>query len=486
MKLNFFKKFFLVNTMVFICIIAIIVILLSIFMSNYITADRKDMLKENCYIIATMSSQKSNLVINADENITLFRAISGVTEADLFITDTKGKVILCCCDDWNVDGNCEHNQKMITQNIINKVTKEDYNESGDLDGHFSQVKFTYSTKLYNNNKENVGFVFATISSTNIRDFFNSIFRLFLVSAFVPIIFMFFAEYYISYKFTKPLRLMAEASRSMAKGDFSKRIPVTGEDEIGELAVAFNQMTNSLVQLEGTRRHFIANISHEFKTPMTTIGGFIDGIIDGTIPPEKQNHYLNIISSEIKRLSRLVQSMLSLSKLESGELQINRSDFDLLDMLLNIILSQEQRIEKKELNIEGLENISPTILNADYDLIYQVVYNLIDNAIKFTNKNGVIGFEINNFNNLIQFKIRNTGEGIKEKDLPFVFERFYKSDRARSDVKDSTGLGLYLANAIISIHGGKISVQSKQDEYTEFIFVLPCKTLTETKKNKSKK
>ena len=213
---------------------------------------------------------------------------------------------------------------------------------------------------------------------------------------------------------------------------------------------------------------------------------IDGIIDGTIPPEKQNHYLNIISSEIKRLSRLVQSMLSLSKLESGELQINRSDFDLLDMLLNIILSQEQRIEKKELNIEGLENISPTILNADYDLIYQVVYNLIDNAIKFTNKNGVIGFEINNFNNLIQFKIRNTGEGIKEKDLPFVFERFYKSDRARSDVKDSTGLGLYLANAIISIHGGKISVQSKQDEYTEFIFVLPCKTLTETKKNKSKK
>ena len=486
MKLNFFKKFFLVNTMVFICIIAIIVILLSIFMSNYITADRKDMLKENCYIIATMSSQKSNLVINADENITLFRAISGVTEADLFITDTKGKVILCCCDDWNVDGNCEHNQKTITQNIINKVTKEDYNESGDLDGHFSQVKFTYSTKLYNNNKENVGFVFATISSTNIRDFFNSIFRLFLVSAFVPIIFMFFADYYISYKFTKPLRLMAEASRSMAKGDFSKRIPVTGEDEIGELAVAFNQMTNSLVQLEGTRRHFIANISHEFKTPMTTIGGFIDGIIDGTIPPERQNHYLNIISSEIKRLSRLVQSMLSLSKLESGELQINRSDFDLLDMLLNIILSQEQRIEKKELNIEGLENISPTILNADYDLIYQVVYNLIDNAIKFTNKNGVIGFEINNFNNLIQFKIRNTGEGIKEKDLPFVFERFYKSDRARSDVKDSTGLGLYLANAIISIHGGKISVQSKQDEYTEFIFVLPCKTLTETKKNKSKK
>ena len=486
MKLNFFKKFFLVNTMVFLCSITIIVILLSIFIGNYITDDKKETLKENCNTIATLTSQKSNLELYNDESVALFRSISGVTEAEFFIADVNGKVTLCSCEDWSLDGECEHNQKKIPQNIINKSLKEDYNESGDLEGHFSQVKFTYAKRLYNKNNETVGVIFATMSSTNIRNFFNSIFRLFLFSAFLPIIFTFFAEYYISYKFTKPLRLMAEASRSMAKGDFSKRIPVTGEDEIGELAVAFNQMTNSLVQLEGTRRHFIANISHEFKTPMTTIGGFIDGIIDGTIPPEKQRYYLEIISSEIKRLSRLVQSMLSLSKLESGELQINKSEFDLLDMVLKIIISQEQRIEKRELKIDGLEDISPTTLIADYDLIYQVVYNLIDNAIKFTNEKGTISFEINNFNNFVQFKIRNTGEGIPEKDLPFVFERFYKTDKARSIIKDSTGLGLHLANAIISIHGGKISVQSKQDSYTEFAFVLPCKKSEDNKKNKSKK
>ena len=486
MKLNFFKKFFFVNTMVFLCSITIIVILLSIFIGNYITDDKKETLKENCNTIATLTSQKSNLELYNDESVALFRSISGVTEAELFIADVNGKVTLCSCEDWSLDGECEHNQKKIPQNIINKSLKEDYNESGDLEGHFSQVKFTYAKRLYNKNNETVGVIFATMSSTNIRNFFNSIFRLFLFSAFLPIIFTFFAEYYISYKFTKPLRLMAEASRSMAKGDFSKRIPVTGEDEIGELAVAFNQMTNSLVQLEGTRRHFIANISHEFKTPMTTIGGFIDGIIDGTIPPEKQRYYLEIISSEIKRLSRLVQSMLSLSKLESGELQINKSEFDLLDMVLKIIISQEQRIEKRELKIDGFEDISPTTLIADYDLIYQVVYNLIDNAIKFTNEKGTISFEINNFNNFVQFKIRNTGEGIPEKDLPFVFERFYKTDKARSIIKDSTGLGLHLANAIISIHGGKISVQSKQDSYTEFAFVLPCKKSEDNKKNKSKK
>ena len=486
MKLNFFKKFFLVNTIVIICSITIIIVLLSIFVSNYITDDKKETLKENCNTIVTMISQKNDLDVNDAEGVALFRAISKVTEAELFIADVKGKVILCSCDDWSLDGVCEHNQKKISQNIIDKVMQDDYNESGDLEGHFSQVKFTYASQLYNNSKKTVGVIFATISSTNIRVFFNSIFRLFLFSAVIPIIFMFFVEYYISYKFTKPLRLMAEASRSMAKGDFSKRIPVTGDDEIGELAVAFNQMTNSLVQIESTRRHFVANISHEFKTPMTTIGGFIDGIVDGTIPAEKQEYYLNIISSEIKRLSRLVQSMLSLSKLESGELQINRSEFDLLDMVLKIIVSQEQRIDKKSLNINGLESIDPVTLNADYDLIYQVVYNLIDNAIKFTDDNGTIFFEINCFNNLIQFKIRNTGEGIKEKDLPFVFERFYKTDKARSAVKDSTGLGLYLANAIISIHGGKIAVKSEINNYTEFTFVLPCQNSEENKKAKTKK
>ena len=486
MKVTFLKKFFLVNTIVIISSFAIIIVLLSIFVSNYITDEKKSMLKENCNAIVSLASQKNDLQNYDDESIVLFRTISEVAESDIFITDLNGTVVLCSCKNWSIDGDCEHNQKPIPNSIINRVSAGDFNESGKLDGHFSTVKFTYATKLFDSNANLVGFVFSSISPTNIQNFFNSIFKLFLFSAIFPIIFMFFAEFYISYKFTKPLQLMAEASRSMAKGDFSKRIPVTGNNEIGELAIAFNQMTNSLVQLEGTRRHFIANISHEFKTPMTTIGGFIDGIIDGTIPPEKQAYYLDIISNEIKRLSRLVQSMLSLSKLESGEMQINRSDFDLLDMTVKIILSQEQRIEARKLSIDGLEDISPITINADYDLIYQVVYNLVDNAIKFTNEKGNIRFEMNSYDNFIQFKISNTGEGIKEKDIPYVFERFYKTDKSRSAVKDSTGLGLHLANAIISIHGGKISVKSELNNFTEFTFVLPCKPILETKKIKNKK
>lgn len=472
MKLKLFRKFFLTTTLLILLSMACITVLLSIFVSNYLTNEKKQVLKDNCYAVAEAISKLDGSGLSENENLALFRAMSAVTEADIFITDKSGKVLVCSCDEWAVDGLCSHNSSQVSLGIISKSLDSDYNEAGDLDGLYPQVQFTYSTKLSDSQGNVIGVVFSTLSHQNIRLFYNAILKLFVFSALVPIIVMFFAEYFISYRFTKPLKLMSDAARSMANGDFSKRIPVTGDDEIGELAVAFNQMTNSLVQLESTRRRFIANVSHELKTPMTTIGGFIDGITDGTIPPEKQSYYLSLVSAEIKRLSRLVQSMLCLAKLESGEQQINRSEFDLSDMLFKILVSQEQRIAEQQLELEGLEVMQPIKVNADYDLIYQVVYNLVDNAVKFTNAGGKISFHTAEFGNAVEFKIRNTGEGIEQKDLPFIFERFYKTDKSRSAVKDSTGLGLHLAYTIISIHGGKISVQSKLGEFTEFTFLLP--------------
>ena len=169
----------------------------------------------------------------------------------------------------------------------------------------------------------------------------------------------------------------------AKGDFSKRIPVTSDDEIGELAVSFNQMTNSLVQLEGMRKSFVANVSHELKTPMTTIGGFIDGILDGTIEPEKQSYYLQIVSDEVRRLSRLVQSMLSMAKLESGEFVLKPELFDFRELLCTIVISQEQRIEAEKIEITGLDGIekglqSPEAVNVN---LYKAEKSLTDTLQK---------------------------------------------------------------------------------------------------------
>ena len=474
MKIRLFKKFFLINSLIILLSIMAVSVLLSIFISNYLTSEKKETLKDNCYAVASMASELEISNFNSEDNISIFRAISGITEAEIFITDKGGKVLLCSCEDWQVDGNCSHNSGNVSANVMQSIMAEDYNTLGDIDGMLEGINFIYGTALKDADNNFNGAIFSVLSPQNIKMFYNAIIRIFFLSAIVPIIIMLFAEYIISYRLIRPLKLMAKASRSMAKGDFSKRIPVTGDDEIGELAVAFNQMTNSLVQIEGTRRRFIANISHELKTPMTTISGFIDGIVDGTIPPEKHSYYLSIVSTEVKRLSRLVQSMLGLAKLESGEQKISKTEFDFCDMLFKILVSQEQRIEKQNIIIEGLENCTEAKVNADYDLLYQVIYNLVDNAVKFTNEGGKISFKIYFDSNGFNFKIRNTGLGIDEKELPFVFERFYKSDRSRSAAPESTGLGLYLANTIISIHGGKITAQSKVNEFTEFSLVLPNK------------
>ena len=168
-----------------------------------------------------------------------------------------------------------------------------------------------------------------------------------------------------------------------------RVPVTSADELGQLALSFNNMANSLSNSEGTRRSFIANVSHELKTPMTTIAGFIDGILDGTIPKEQEDKYLHIVSDEVKRLSRLVKSMLDLSRIDSGEMQLHPTNFDITNTIVTTLLTFEQKIDEKGIEIRGLEEARPQMVLGDQDLLHQVVYNLIENAVKFTNDGGAI-------------------------------------------------------------------------------------------------
>jgi signal transduction histidine kinase len=235
------------------------------------------------------------------------------------------------------------------------------------------------------------------------------------------------------------------------------------------------MASALSVLESSRRSFVANVSHELKTPMTTIGGFIDGILDGTIPKENHDEYLLRVSEEVKRLSRLVTSMLNLSKIEAGELELKMSEFDITSLVIDSMLSFEQEIEKKSISVEGFENLNPTTVKADRDMLHQVIYNLVDNAVKFTQNEGVISISSGvTQKEEIFVSIRNTGEGVSTEELGKIFERFYKVDKSRSyDVK-SAGLGLYLCKTIIEMHGGKIFAESVEGEYTQFTILLSNK------------
>ena len=281
-----------------------------------------------------------------------------------------------------------------------------------------------------------------------------------------------AVYFISARVISPLREMSIAVDRFAKGNFDTRVSVRGKDEVARLARAFNNMADSLENLEKMRSSFVANVSHDLRTPMTTISGFIEEIRSGVIPPEKQDHYLGVIETEVKRLSRLVASLLDISRIQAGERKFVTRSFDICEMARQVLLSFEQPIEEKHLQVEFDCDHDRIFASADYDAIYQVLYNICHNAVKFSREGGVLRVSVKETReHKIRVSVYNEGAGIPKEDLPFVFERFYKSDKSRGRDKSGLGLGLYISKTIIEAHGEIIRVESSENEFCEFQFTL---------------
>ncbi len=393
---------------------------------------------------------------------------------DIFISDPKGNVILCREMAYSHKGEyCnKHAKYKIPGDILNEAAKENYRDITTLGGIFENSKLVVS-KPVEMNGSTLGVVFAVKSVIDTwAAYVSQIAEIMLFSGFITLIISVIIIYGMVYRITKPLKEMSKASKLYADGDFSYKVRVKGNDELSELSDAFNKMASSLSALESSRRSFVANVSHELKTPMTTIGGFIDGILDGTIPPEHEKKYLTIVSDEIKRLSRLVTGMLNMSKLEAGEMNMNVSEFDISKSIFRTLLTFEKKINSKSIDVIGLDTMRSIKVSADEDMLMQVIYNLVDNAIKFTPGGGYISVKTYSDGDKAYVSIRNSGEGISKDEIGSVFERFYKIDKSRSyDVKGA-GLGLYIVKSIISLHGGEIKAESVEGEYTDFSFWIP--------------
>ena len=281
-----------------------------------------------------------------------------------------------------------------------------------------------------------------------------------------------ATYFITERIIHPLRTMTSAAKKFAKGDFTARVTVLGNDEVSELGNAFNNMAESLDSLEKMRNSFLANVSHDLRTPMTTIAGFIEGITSGAIPPEKHEYYLGVIAAEVHRLSRLVTQLLDVAKLESGERKFTFTDFDIAEVARIILISFEQKIEDKKLDVEFDAELDEMPVNADKDAIYQVMYNLCHNAIKFAKEGGRLRISISyTQNRKVRVAVFDEGQSIPEDDRKMIFDRFYKTDKSRGLDKSGVGLGLYISKTIIDAHDEKIWVESVEGESAEFIFTL---------------
>ena len=468
MKLRIFKKLFFTTACVLFVTLTLVFVLLSIAINDEFAKRDYDVLKNSCDSVSDMLVKSSGKISEA--TIISVGALSKVNTLDIYIADKNGQILLCGCKDFTKDSSCLHSNNILPRDYLNAVTSEGRFELSSIGGLYDNLNYSSSKKI------SVGgdslYIISVSSVLSTAELIKMMFGMYAISAIFPLLFMFVAEYSIVYRLTRPLKYMSVAAKSIANGDFSKRVPVMSNDEIGELSVLFNRMTDSLSRTEKTGTSFVANVSHELKTPMTTISGFIDGIIDGTIDESKRDYYLKIVSDEVKRLSRLVQSMLSLAKLESGENTIKYSQFRLSDTVLSVVISMEQKISQKNISISGLDTLTETLICGDMDMLHQVIYNLTDNAVKFTPENGTIDFSLHRLENSIEFKVKNTGEGIPDKDLPHIFERFYKSDKSRSNHKNSLGLGLYICKTVVELHGGTISAEGVFGEYTEFTVLLP--------------
>ena len=281
-----------------------------------------------------------------------------------------------------------------------------------------------------------------------------------------------AVYFITERIVHPLKNMTVAAKSFAKGDFSARVTVYGKDEVAELSEAFNNMAENLDNFEKMRNSFLANVSHDLRTPMTTIAGLIEGINSGAIPEDKRAYYLGVISDEVHRLSRLVTELLDISRLESGERKFNPESFDVSEMARVVLISFEQSIEKKKLDVSFESDEDEMMVFADKDAVHQVLYNLCHNAVKFSKEGGKLTVSISRYESKkIRVSVYDEGQGIPKEDLPFVFERFYKSDKSRGLDKSGVGLGLYICRTIIESHSETIRVESPSENSTEFWFTL---------------
>ena len=390
-----------------------------------------------------------------------------VSDVDFMICDEEGHVLLST--DETLDGRVLTMPADMTRSIMEEGSSS---RRDDLDGLYQSKRFVVGVPAVNSETlAVVGEVFAVATMTSLDTMWRGFVGLFFMTSFVSLMIAFMSASIAAMRQVKPIREMAQATRLYAEGDFDVRMRDYGRnDEVGELAASFNNMAESLQQTERQRREFIANIPHELKPPMTTIAGYTDGILDGTIPPENERRYLQIISNESRRLSRMVRRMLDVSQLQAIDPLRGGNHFDICESMRRVLISMEQKINDRHLDVDADIPEEPILVLGDNDMITQVIYNLLENATKFAREGTALYLGITAIDGKARVTVRNLGDTIPADELPLLFERFHKSDKSRSEDKDGVGLGLYIVKTILEQHKEKINVTS-EDGVTTFTFSL---------------
>ena len=472
---SMFSRLFSVTAVIIVVAVVGLGLSFRAMVSNYLAGERETALLANAQVVSELAATYTGLYSDGYSsaamafhmNLSFAAQVSG---SDALVCTTDGQVMFCSCPELV----CAHIGLQLDSSFVQQALQGQQFTSGVLTGIYNEKRYIAAQPCTQSDGTIIGLVVVSEPVQGVGELLTQITQMFIFVAVIVVMLTFVTVSIFTQGQCRPLRDMANAAREFGHGNLTARVNTGGDNtvEIDELAVAFNNMASSLEKSEYQRQEFVANVSHELKTPMTTIGGYVDGILDGTIPPESQRKYLALVSDEVKRLSRLVRSMLDVSRLQDqGGIPLEKMGrFDVAECLGQVLITFEQKINDKGLEVEVNFPEYPVYARGELDAITQVVYNLIDNAVKFAPQGGQLSLALQESGQKVYVSVANTGQTIPPEELPLVFDRFHKIDKSRSLNRDSWGLGLYIVKTIIGSHGEDISVTSR-DGKTQFTFTL---------------
>ena len=407
-----------------------------------------------------------------DIGVSLASLLSARGDMGVLVTDDSYRSLICS-EDFAEDAENLLSDTELLRAIKTAIAQKGHYETyAASSGLFRVGNTMYAEPILSDEGDLIGVVIVSASNESAERVVSTTAQTVVMACLWVMIAMLIAVYFISERLVERVRTVNTAAKEYAEGKLDVRIDVTGQDEIAELSKSFNRMAEELGQLEEKRNQFISDVSHELRSPMMSILGFVDGVRTGSIPPEKQGYYLELATAEIKRLSRLVADLLDMSRLEMGEKKMNFERVDICDVARTVIVSLDRRIEEKNLDVSFDTDEDEMFISADADALHRVVYNLCENAIKFSYQDAAFRVAIRREYDELVLEVYNEGNGISAEDLPNIFDRFYKSDKSRGLDKKGVGLGLYLVKTIITAHCGTISADSEEGKYCRFTVRFP--------------
>ena len=432
---------------------------------EHLKREKADALYKEANLIAkTYASDLYNNETSLDTVKNQLDALDTYLSATIWIINPSGRMILDSSSPVNIEN------EVVIENFDPTVASGSYYTVGTFFDTFDNQMLSVFAPITSNFKVK-GYVVIHMPMSSIQASCDSLLNI----SYILLVILFLLSLIILIFFTEmvylPLRKITEATEQYASGNMHYEFQVDSEDEIGYLAASLSYMASEIARTEDDQKKFVANVSHDFRSPLTSIKGYLEAMLDGTIPPEMHEKYLNIVLNETERLTKLTNGLLTLNNLNTKGMLLDKTDFDINQIIRNTAASFEGTCKNKTIAIELVLTGETMYVNADMGKIQQVFYNLLDNAIKFSHHDSVIKIETNEKSNKIYVSVKDSGIGIPKDDLKLIWDRFYKSDTSRGKDKKGTGLGLSITKEIIHAHGEHINVISTEGAGSEFVFSL---------------